>query len=245
VQNLVSQKGTKSLYKTHKITGMLQPSTLKFLRDLKKNNTKEWFEKNRKVYEAAKEDFSLLINSVITQVSKKDAGVASLTAKDCLFRINRDVRFSKNKAPYKSNMGASIIHGGKKSNLAGYYFHLEPGGKSFVGGGRYMVEPDMLKKIRQEIDYSWNEFNKIIKNKKFTACYGDLQKGEDWSLSREPKGYEKGNPAIDYIKLKSWVAIAPISDADLTDKTLVNKIALAFETLQPLLIFLNQALGES
>lgn len=224
---------------------MLQSSTLKFLKDLRKNNNKDWFEKNRKSYEAAKEDFSSLINSVIAQVGKKDEGIASLHAKDCLFRINRDVRFSKNKAPYKSNMGASIIKGGKKSNLAGYYFHLEPGGKSFVGGGRYMVEPDMLKKIRQEIDYGWNDFQKIIKNKKFVTCYGDLERGEEWSLSREPKGYEKNNPAIDYIKLKSWVAMAPITDKELTDKNLVKMITAAFENLQPLLIFLNQALGES
>ena len=223
---------------------MLQPSTLRFLKDLKKNNTKEWFEKNRKAYEAAKEDFAAMINTVIAQFGKKDEGIATLTAKDCLFRINRDVRFSKNKAPYKSNMGASIINGGKKSNLAGYYFHFEPGGKSFVGGGRYMVEPDMIKKIRQEIDYSWDEFNKIIKNKKFVACYSHLKKGEGWSLSREPKGYEKNNPAIEYIKLKSWVATAPITDADLTDKHLAKKITTAFETLKPLIIFLNRALGE-
>lgn len=222
---------------------MLQSSTLKFLKDLKKNNTKEWFEKNRKSYEAAKEDFASLINTVITQFGKKEEGISSLTAKECLFRINRDVRFSKNKAPYKSNMGASIIIGGKKSNLAGYYFHFEPGGKSFVGGGRYMVEPDMMKKIRQEIDYSWDEFKKIIKNKKFIACYGDLEKGEGWSLSREPKGYEKDNPAIEYIKLKSWVATAQITDADLTDKNIVKKITTAFETLQPLIIFLNRALS--
>lgn len=223
---------------------MLQTSTLKFLKYLKKNNTKEWFEKNRKAYEAAKEDYSALVNSVILQFGKKDESIASLTAKECLFRINRDVRFSKNKAPYKSNMGASIIHGGKKSNLAGYYFHFEPGGKSFVGGGRYMVEPDMLKKIRQEIDYSWTEFNKIIANKKFVNFYGDLEKGEGWSLSREPKGYEKDNPAIEYIKLKSWVATAPITDAELTDKNLVKKITAAFETLQPLIIFLNRGLSD-
>ena len=223
---------------------MLQPSTLKFLKHLKKNNTKEWFDKNRKTYEAAKEDFASLVNAVIAQLGKKDPTIATLTAKDCLFRINRDVRFSKNKAPYKSNMGASIVHGGKKSPLAGYYFHFEPGGNSFVGGGKYMVDAPVLKKIRQEIDYSWNEFSKILTNKKFAAYYGDLEKGEGMSLSREPKGYEKENPAIDYIKLKSWVATAVITDVDLTSKDLVKKITIAFETLQPLIVFLNRALSE-
>src|ERR1700749_2793501 len=100
---------------------MLQPSTLKFLKDLKKNNTREWFEKNRKAYEYAKEDFASLINSVIAQLGKKDKTIASLTAKECVYRINRDVRFSKNKAPYKNNMAASLIRNGKKSVFAGYY----------------------------------------------------------------------------------------------------------------------------
>jgi len=227
-----------------KTKAMLQPATLKFLKDLKKNNTREWFEKNRKAYEYAKEDFALLINSVIVQLGKKDKSIASLTAKECVYRINRDVRFSKNKAPYKNNMAASLISGGKKSDNAGYYIHIQPGGESFIGGGRYMVEPDQLKKIRQEIDYNWEEFDKIIHNKKFTACYGELERGEGMSLSREPKGYEKDNPAIDYIKLKSWVATTPLTDADLTGKDLVKKIIAALETLKPLLDFLNRALNE-
>src|ERR1700752_3186448 len=133
---------------------MLQKSTLKFLKDLRKNNTREWFEKNRPKYEAAKEDFALLVDNVIKQLGKKDEAIASLIAKDCTYRINRDVRFSKNKAPYKNNMAASLIPGGKKSINAGYYIQVQPGGESFIGGGRYMVEPLELKKIRQEIDYS-------------------------------------------------------------------------------------------
>lgn len=223
---------------------MLQASTLKYLKDLRKNNNREWFEKNRKAYESAKEDMATLIDSVIKQFGKKEAGIASLTAKECMYRINRDVRFSKNKAPYKNNMAASLISGGKKSDNAGYYIHIQPGGESFIGGGRYMVEPEQLKKIRQEIDYNWEEFNKIIHNKKFAACYGELERGEGMALSREPKGYEKNNPAIEYIKLKSFVATAALTDADLTSKDLVKKITVAFETLQPLITFLNRALSE-
>jgi uncharacterized protein (TIGR02453 family) len=223
---------------------MLQPSSLKFLKDLKKNNSKEWFDQHRNAYEATKADFAMLVTSVIHDLGKTDTGIATLTAKDCMFRINRDVRFSKNKAPYKSNMGASFVSGGKKSILSGYYFHFEPGGQSFVGGGLYMAEPDKMKKIRQEIDYNWDEFRKIIQNKKFVAQYGDLQKGEGLSLSREPKGYEKDNPAIDYIKLKSWIATAPITDAALTDKQLRKQINTAFHALQPLVVFLNRALQD-
>ena len=223
---------------------MLQTTTLKFLKDLKKNNTREWFEKNRKAYEAAKEDMANLVNQVIAQFGKKDASIANLTAKDCMYRINRDVRFSKNKAPYKNNMAASLISGGKKSDLAGYYIHIQPGGESMVGGGRYMVEADQLKKIRQEIDYSWDEFSKIIRSKKFVGVYGDLEKGEGMSLTREPKGYEKDNPAIEYIKLKSWIATTPLTDADLTSKDLVKKITAALEALLPMIEFLNRAVGE-
>lgn len=223
---------------------MLQASTLKFLQNLKKNNSKEWFDLNRKIYESAKTDFADLVNDVIKSFGKKDAGIANLSAKECVFRINRDVRFSKDKAPYKINMGASISAGGKKSPLAGYYFHLEPGGKSFAGGGLYMAEPDKLKKVRQEIDYNWAEFHKILLNKKFKDQYGDLDKSEGMTLVREPKGYEKENPAIDYIKLKSWVALTPIADKSLTEKDLTKTICTAFETLQPLIIFLNKALTD-
>jgi uncharacterized protein (TIGR02453 family) len=220
---------------------MLQVSTIKFLKDLKKNNSKEWFDKNRKLYEYAKEDFASIVTNVIEQFGKKEEAISLLTAKDCMFRINRDVRFSKDKSPYKTNMGASFSKGGKKSTLAGYYFHCEPG-QAFIGGGLWMPDGDVVKKVRQEIDYSFTEFSKIIKNKKFVAQYKSLEITKETSLSREPKGYEKDNPAIEYIKLKSWLATAPLTDADLTDKNLTRKIITAFEALQPLITFLNSAL---
>ena len=220
---------------------MLQSSTIKFLKDLKKNNNKPWFDANRKVYEAAKSDFAGFIDSVIEKHSKKDPSIAHLKAKDCMFRINRDVRFSKDKSPYKSNMGASINKGGKKSMTAGYYFHVQPG-DSFTGGGLYMAMPDQLKNIRQEIDYSWKEFYKIINSKNFKTVYGDLHMGEEMKLSRPPKGYEAGNPAIKYLKLKSWIGFSKLTDADLTSKDLLKKTITSFEVLKPLLDFLNEGL---
>lgn len=223
---------------------MLHSSTLKFLQTLKKNNNKVWFDQNKKSYQLAKTDFAGLVNSIIQNFGKKDVSIANLTDKECVFRINRDVRFSKNKDPYKTNMGASIRSGGKKSFFAGYYFHLEPGGSSFAGGGLYMAEPDKLKKVRQEIDYNWEEFHKILHQKKFKDIYGDLDKSEEVSLVREPKGYEKDNPAIEYIKLKSWIALKPIADKALTEKQLVKTICTAFEALQPMIAFLNRALED-
>ena len=220
---------------------MLQPPTFKFLKDLKKNNNKPWFDEHRKQYEAAKADFIALVNGVIEAHGKKDASIASLKAKECIFRINRDVRFSKNKAPYKNNMAASINSKGKKSMSAGYYLHCEPG-KSFIAGGIYMPMPEDLKKIRQEIDYNLDEFKKIIATKKFKTVYTELSAGEDMKLSRPPKGYEPGNPAIEFIKLKSFIATTPITDAALTSKDLTKKIVQAFEAIQPLIQFVNRAL---
>jgi uncharacterized protein (TIGR02453 family) len=221
---------------------MLATSTLQFLKALDKNNNKAWFDAHKKQYDTAKQDFAALTQKVITQFGKKEPAIALLQPKECLFRINRDVRFSKNKAPYKNNMGASIKAGGKKSLVAGYYIHLEPGGKSFVGGGLYMPDAAIVGKIRQEIDYNYAEFLKIVQNKKFVAQYGGLDFSEGLSLVREPKGYEKDNPAIQYLKLKSWIATCPLSDTALQDKNLATQLTKAFEYLQPLISFLNEAL---
>ncbi|HMU44856.1 MAG TPA: DUF2461 domain-containing protein [Chitinophagaceae bacterium] len=223
---------------------MLRSSTLKFLKDLKRNNNKPWFNKNRIAYENAKADFIAFIQNVIDQHGKKDNSIKSLTAKECLFRINRDIRFSKDKSPYKTNFGASINKGGRKAfDSAGYYFHLEPG-NSFVGGGIYMPMPDLLKKVRQEIDYNLKDFKKILAGKKFKSVYGDLNRSEEFSLSRVPKGYETDNPAAEFLKLKSFIAMTSLSDKDLTSKDLVKKAVAAFDALQPLIEFLNHSISE-
>lgn len=223
---------------------MLHSSTLKFLKDLKRNNNKPWFDKNRTNYENAKTDFITFIQNVIDQHGKKDNSIKNLTAKNCLFRINRDIRFSKDKSPYKTNFGASINKGGKKAfDSAGYYFHLEPG-NSFTGGGIYMPMPDMLKKVRQEIDYNLKDFKKILTSKKFKSVYGDLTRNEEFLLSRVPKGYEPDNPAAEFLKLKSFIAMTSLSDKDLTSKSLVSKTVAAFDALQPLIEFLNQSISE-
>jgi uncharacterized protein (TIGR02453 family) len=222
---------------------MLQSSTLKFLKDLKKNNNKPWFDVNRKRYEEAKADFANFIQQVIDRHGKKDKTIANLKAKDCLFRINRDIRFAKDKSPYKTNFGASVNKGGKKAfSTAGYYFHLEPG-QCFIGGGIYQPGPEELKKVRQEIDYNFNDFKKIIGSRKFRSTYKDVDKSKEFLLSRVPKGYEPDNPAAEYLRLKSYIAFVKISDADLTSKNLVKKTTDAFATLQPLLDFVNESLN--
>jgi uncharacterized protein (TIGR02453 family) len=141
-------------------------------------------------------------------------------------------------------MGASINRGGRKSIFAGYYFHLEPG-QSFVGGGIWMPMPGEMKKVRQEIDYCYDEFKKIVQAKKFTTVYGDLYKEEGIGLSRVPQGFEKDNPAADYLKLKSWIAMQSVKDAELTVKDLLKKTLVAFETLQPMIEFINRSLDNA
>ena len=207
---------------------MLQASTLKFLKDLKKNNNKPWFDANRKRYEDAKTDFANFIQTVIDRHGKKDKTISGIKAKDCLFRINRDIRFSKDKSPYKTNFGASINRGGRKAfATAGYYFHLEPG-NCFVGGGLYQPMPDVLKKVRQEIDYNLAEFKKITGGKKFKSLYGGLDKSDEFLLSRVPKGYEPDNPAAEFLKLKSYIAMSSLKDSDLISKDLVKKPVSCF-----------------
>lgn len=223
---------------------MLQSATLKFLKDLQKNNNKPWFDVNRKRYEAARADFASFIQQVIDKHGKKDPGIRNLVAKDCMFRINRDIRFSKDKSPYKNNFGASINKGGKQSIAsAGYYFHLQPGA-SFTGGGIWMPAPEDLRKVRQEIDYNFNDFKKIIGSKAFKSVYGDLSHDAEYKLSRVPKGYEAENPAAEYLKLKSFVTMIPIRDTELTSKGLVEKTTKAFAALQPLVEFINHSLAE-
>ncbi len=220
---------------------MLQHSTLQFLSELKVNNNKTWFDANRARYDAAREDFNVFIQKVIDNFSKKEPSLAHLKAKDCMFRINRDVRFSKNKSPYKTNFGAYLNGEGKKSVTAGYYFHLEPD-NSFAGGGMWMPEAAQLTKVRQEIDYNLANFKKIIASKKFKDVYGGLSSGKEYMLARVPKGYEPDNPAAEYLKYKSYVATAFVSDDELVDTSLLVKTVKALETLQPLVVFLNEAI---
>jgi uncharacterized protein (TIGR02453 family) len=221
---------------------MLNSSTLKFLKSLKRNNNKPWFDSHRKDYEIAKADFANFIQQVIDQHAKKDPAIKGKLAKDCLFRINRDIRFSKDKTPYKTNFGASINKAGKSAwDSAGYYFHLEPGG-SFAGGGIYMPPTDALKKLRQEIDYNFDDFKKIVAAKKFRSVYGDLDKSKEFLLNRVPKGYDPDNPAAEYLKLKSYIAMVEIKDADLTSKNLLKKTTEAFEALLPMKTFINNSM---
>jgi uncharacterized protein (TIGR02453 family) len=217
---------------------MLQANTIKFLKDLQKNNNRPWFEEHRKQYENAKADFLLLVQQLIAGIATFDKPIGNLEAKNCTFRINRDVRFSKNKDPYKNNIASYFNKDGKKGIGAGYYLHIEPG-KSFAAGGIWVPEPAVLAAIRQEIDYSFKEWKKIITDKSFKKNFDEGIKGE--TLTRPPKGYDENNPAIEFLKKKSFIVSHSFTDAEVQSKTFVKDVARTFGAMKPMLDFLNLA----
>jgi len=218
---------------------MLQPSTLKFLKSLRLNNDKVWFDEHKTEYLSAKADFESIVQQLIDGLARQDSTIQGLQVKDCVFRIYKDVRFSKDKTPYKTNLGASFQAGGKKSTLAGYYFHLEPGGNSFAGGGIWMPAAPELKKLRQEIDYNFREFEQIISNKEFIKHFGKV---EGDALKTAPQGYLPDNPAIAYLKLKSVIVSHPLTDEACTQPAMVKEILKTFALMQPLVQFINRAM---
>ena len=218
---------------------MLQNTTITFLKHLSANNNKPWFDAHRDEYTAAKEDFELLITEIISGLAETEPIFKEQKAKDCIFRIFRDVRFSKDKTPYKANFGAFFSKGGRKSPGAGYYLHLEPGGKSFTGGGLWMPEAPLLKAVRQEVDYNFEEFSNITDDKKFKKIFGSVA-GE--RLKTLPAGYKEDNPAIEYLKLKSFTVMHHQDDDDMTSKTFVKKTLEVFGTMKPFIDFLNRAI---
>ncbi len=217
---------------------MISTSTLDFLIKLKKNNNKDWFDKNRPQYELIKIDFKNFINELIASIAKFDPSVKHLEAKDCIFRINRDVRFSANKAPYKTNIAAFISPEGKKSISAGYYIHIQPG-NCFLASGMWMPPAPQLSAVRQEIDYNAEEFRKIILSKEFKKHFKELSQ-ED-KVKTTPKGYEKTHPEIEFIKLKSFIAMKAIDDKEVLSKNFIKSICTSFEVAHPLNAFLRRA----
>jgi uncharacterized protein (TIGR02453 family) len=218
---------------------MIQADTLKFLKALNKNNNKQWFDVHRDQYETAKSDFSLFVEQMIKAIAAFDPPIGNLVAKNCMFRINRDVRFSKDKRPYKNNFAGYFNAGGKKSNGAGYYFHLESG-NSFLAGGLWMPQPADLAKIRQEIDYCFTDWKKLTGSAGFKKQFPEGLDKLD-TLVRPPKGYDELHPAIEFLKLKSFIVRKSVDDTEILQKGLVSSAANAFKTMKPMIDFLNNA----
>ncbi|HXB35167.1 MAG TPA: DUF2461 domain-containing protein [Puia sp.] len=218
----------------------MKTSTFKFLKDLKKNNNKPWFEKNKSGYLDAKDDAEHFVAQLIQGLGKVDADIAPLHVKDSTYRIYRDVRFSSDKTPYKTHMGAFLNKGGKKMPTAGYYFHAQPG-RSMAGGGLWMPMPAELSKVRQEIDYNFAEWTKILGDRKFKKYFPEGLDQEE-ILSRPPKGYDAENPAIGFLKLKSFVVTRSLTDSQMTSPSILKEVLNTFATMKAFVYFLNRAL---
>ena len=218
----------------------MKTSTFKFLKDLKKNNNKTWFEKNKSGYLDAKDDAEHFVAQLIQGLGKLDTDIAPLHVKDSTYRIYRDVRFSSDKTPYKTHMGAFLNKGGKKVPTAGYYFHAEPG-RSMAGGGLWMPMPAELSKVRQEIDYNFAEWTKILGDRKFKKYFPEGLDQEE-ILSRPPKGYDAENPAIGFLKLKGFVVTRSLTDSQMTSPSILKEVLNTFASMKAFVYFLNRAL---
>jgi uncharacterized protein (TIGR02453 family) len=213
--------------------------TFGFLKKLKKNNRKEWFDAHKDEYLTAKAEFEVLVDKVLKEVKRFDKSISpDLAAKECTFRIYRDVRFSKNKTPYKNHMAADINPGGRKSGLAGYYFHIEPG-NSFVAGGLWMPEPETLQAIRQEIDYNPDPLLKTLKSSSFKKYFEGLD--EEDKMKTSPKGFDKNHPQIDLLRNRHFLVSAILTDAQVLSPGVVKHIVDRMKAMLPLLRYLREA----
>lgn len=219
---------------------MISSRLTDFLETLKKNNNREWFQKNRLWYEEVKNEFEAFTSTLIATVGKIDKDVAYLEPKDCTYRIYRDTRFSPDKTPYKTNFGAYVVKGGKKSGFAGYYFHIEPG-LNMLAGGIYMPMPDVLKKLRKEVYENIDEFLEIIQNPVFVKHFGQID--DESKLKSAPKDFPKDFPHIEYLKFKNYTVAKDLSLQMLHSNKLIEEIITVFTTLKPLNTFFNNAIA--
>jgi uncharacterized protein (TIGR02453 family) len=220
---------------------MLSKDTLQFLEDLKANNNREWFLVNKKRYDAYKADYHKLISDLLEVMKPLDASLELLEVKHCTFRINRDIRFSKDKSPYKTHMGIWLPCGSRSSESSGYYLQIDKE-NAFVGGGMYCPMPEQLQKIRKEINFFHEDLVSIIKEKSFKSTYGNLSRDENTTLKNPPRGYDKEHPAIEFLKLKSFTAIQKFDVNEATQKDFVVNISKKMMALKPLNDYINRAL---
>ena len=220
---------------------MITKEALQFLNDLIENNNTEWMHANKKRYENYKKDYHNFIGSILTEMKKLDKSLEPLEVKNCTFRINRDIRFSKDKSPYKTNMGVWMSQDRTQKNAPGYYIHYEPG-NCFVAGGVWCPEANELKKIRKEIEFFYDDLEEIVSNKNFKKEFGQLDRSENNVLKKAPKDFEANHPAIEFLKLKSFTTTLKINESVFTEADFSKKIAAKLILLKPLNDFLKRGL---
>ena len=209
---------------------MIEQSTFLFLKELKNNNNRDWFNDNRKVYENARDNFADFIGELIQDIQKLDPFITNVTAKNTVFRVFKDVRFSKNKDPYKTYFSAAISKNGKKSEYSGYYIHLEPEKKTILASGIWHPQPTVLKSIRNEIAFNLDQYEKIINEKKFIYTFGKVSGNK---LVRPPKGFDKEHPAVEYLKHKDFVVTHEIEDIEVCSDDFKSYCIDKFKIVKP------------
>lgn len=217
------------------MSSKIEASTLHFLKNLSKNNNREWFTENKDQYIAAQQNVLNMVENLIEKIGAFDEEIMKIDAKRSLYRIYRDVRFSKDKSPYKTNFGAGLGMG-KGNKTSGYYLHIEPG-KSFLAGGVYQPEPSVLKEIRKEISMNAKEFQEILQQDDFRNNFRGLS--VEGKLQRVPNGFEKDDPMAEFLKLKNLIVVHPISDDALMEENATNNMAKIFQSMKPLNDFLS------
>jgi len=217
------------------MTATLSKKIFDYLKQLNENNNREWFNENKNLFTDAQEEFETFVGQLIEEVGKSDEKVAKLNAKKSLLRIYRDIRFSKDKTPYKTYFGASLGMG-KSNEKSGHYLHIEPG-KSFIASGIYLPEAPVLKVIRKEISVFKDDFLKVVDHKDFKKYYGELERENE--LKKIPQGFEKDDPMAEYLKLKSFIGVHHLTNKDLMDKNTVKNLTDIMKSAKPLNDFLN------
>ena len=215
-------------------------NVLPFLIELSENNSREWFNANKDKYQIAHHEFEELMASLITDVQAFDKSIGILKPKECIFRLHRDVRFSHNKQPYKTNFGGVIVRNGRKSPFAGYYLHIDAN-ESFIGGGIYQPMPDILKAIRNEIYFNGKEFNQLINESKFKTHFRSMD--DEGKLKNPPKGYDPDFEFIDILKFKNYTVFSEFDAKELTSKDFIAFAVDSFKAMYPLVQFLNRAVN--
>jgi len=218
---------------------MISKDALQFTEDLKKNNNREWFLANKKRYESYKKEYLGLIAEFLEAMKPKDPSLKMLEPKNCTFRINRDIRFSKDKSPYKTHMGIWMNTNAAGVNAPGYYIQLEKG-QSFLAAGFHTPEAGDLKKIRKEIAFFHDDLEAIVKEKDFKKTFGDIDRND--SLKTAPKDFDKDHPAIGFLKLKSFTVTDKLTDDMVADKDFVKKTAEKLLAAKAFNEFLNRAM---
>lgn len=216
----------------------IQKSTLLFLKNLSKNNNKDWFNEHKAEYEAAKENFTAFVEALLPRLASFDQEIVGIDAKKCVFRIYRDVRFSKDKTPFQTHFGAHIVGGGRKNEhgRAGYYIKLEPG-KSILAGGAHLPPGAWMKSIRAEIASNAKDLKQIIQSPDFVKYFNSIT-GE--KLKSAPRDYPKDHPEIELLKYKSLLAVHELKDSDVSSKDFLGHSAKVFKALYPFDQFLNR-----